>query len=173
MNKTLLALTLFAGVSSFANAADGTINFEGSVLETACTATASLPKVAMGAISKVALDKAGATSLGKPVSIALSSCPEAAKTATITFAGTPDSDRSDLFKIVAGAGTAATGIGLALYYNDAGNSTLIVPNTITVQKTLNTTTDTVFNFTAKYMATKDAVTAGDANASTSFTVNYN
>jgi major type 1 subunit fimbrin (pilin) len=171
MNKTLLALTLFAGVSSFANAADGTINFEGSVLETACTATTSTPTVQMGAISKAALGAAKVTSLGKPVSITLSSCPAAATKATITFSGTPDTDDSKLFKIVAGKGTAATGIGLALY--DENGTTLIVPNAISEEKTLSGTTDTVFKFTAKYMATKDAVTAGDANASTSFTVNYN
>jgi major type 1 subunit fimbrin (pilin) len=173
MNKTLLALTLFTGVISVANAADGTINFEGSVLETACTATATTPTVQMGAISKAALGDVGITSLGKNVGITLSSCPEAAKTATITFAGTPDTDNSNLFKVVAGAGTAATGIGLALYYNDAGNSTLIAPNSITVEKALSETTNTVFNFTAKYMATKTTVTGGDANANTSFTVNYN
>jgi major type 1 subunit fimbrin (pilin) len=171
MNKTLLALTLFTGVISAANAYDGTINFEGSVLETACTATAAVSTVNMGAISKVALGSVGATSLAKPVSITLSSCPAAATKATITFAGTPDADNSQLFKIVAGSGTAATGLGLALY--DADGTTLIAPNAISAEKTLNDKTDTVYNFTAKYMATKAAITGGDANASTSFTVNYN
>jgi major type 1 subunit fimbrin (pilin) len=171
MNKTLLALTLFTGVISVANAADGTINFEGSVLETACTATASSSTVQMGAISKAALANVGETSLGKPVSITLSSCPTAAAKATITFSGNADTDDSRLFKTVAGTGTAATGIGLALY--DADGTTLIAPNAISAEKTLSATTDTVYNFTAKYMATKAAVTGGDANASTSFTVNYN
>ncbi|TFZ51995.1 type 1 fimbrial protein [Serratia proteamaculans] len=171
MNKTLIALALFSGVISAANAADGTINFEGSVLETACTATASSSTVQMGAISKVALGNVGATSLGKPVVVTLSSCPAAATTATITFAGNPDADNNQLFKIVGGSGTAATGIGLALY--DADGKTLISPNAISAAKTLSATTDTVYNFTAKYMATQAAVTGGDANASTSFTVNYN
>ncbi|CAI0957502.1 fimbrial protein [Serratia quinivorans] len=171
MNKTLIALALFTGVISVANAADGTINFEGSVLETACTATAAVSTVKMGAISKVALGSVGATSLGKPVTVTLSSCPAAATKATITFAGTPDANNSQLFKVVAGAGTAATGIGLALY--DADGVTLISPNAVSAEKNLSTSTSTVYNFTAKYMATKTAVTGGDANASASFTVNYN
>ncbi|CAI2414049.1 fimbrial protein [Serratia proteamaculans] len=171
MKKTLLALALFSSVISAANAYDGTINFEGSVLETACTATAAASTVQMGAISKAALGTVGATSLAKPVSVTLSACPAAAKTATITFAGTPDADNNQLFKVSAATGTAATGIGLALY--EADGNTLITPNTISAEKALSENTATVYNFTAKYMATAATVTGGDANVSTSFTVNYN
>lgn len=172
MKKILLVLSFLSASVSSVYAADGTVNFTGSVLDPACTATATTASVAMGAISKSALSSVGATSQGKTVTITLSACPAAATSATITFSGTPDSDNSQLLKLTAGSeNSAASGIGIALY--ESNGTTLIPPNTASASKTLSTEANTAFNFIAKYMATKAAITGGDANSSTSFTINYN
>lgn len=172
MKKYVFALSVLSAAVLSAHAADGTINFTGSVIDPACTATASNANVAMGSISKSALSSVGATSQGKPLAITLSSCPAAAKTATITFSGTPDTANSNLLQVVAAdSNTAATGIGIALY--EENGSTLIPLNTASASKTLSATNDTVYNFIAKYMATSATITGGDANSSVSYTINYN
>lgn len=172
MKKIAFALSVLAASATAAYAADGTINFTGSVIDPACTATASNANIAMGSISKSALSSVGSTSQGKPLTITLSSCPAAATTASITFSGTPDTANSQLLKVVAAdSNTAATGIGIAMY--ESNGSTLIPLNTASSSQTLSTTADTVYNFIAKYMATSADVTGGDANSSLSYTINYN
>ncbi|MEH3481085.1 MULTISPECIES: fimbrial protein [Enterobacter] len=172
MKTYLFALSVLSASVLSAHAADGTINFTGSVIDPACTATASNANVAMGSISKSALSSVGATSQGKQLAITLSSCPAAATKATITFSGTPDDTNSSLLKVTAAdSNTAATGIGIALY--EENGSTLIPLNTASSSKTLSATNDTVYNFIAKYMATNATITGGDANSSVSYTINYN
>ncbi|MEX1843613.1 fimbrial protein [Enterobacter cloacae] len=172
MKKIVFALSVLAVSATAAYAADGTINFTGSVIDPACTATPSSSSIAMGSISKSALSSVGATSQGKPLTITLSDCPAAARSATITFSGTPDTTNSQLFKVVAsGTNTAATGIGVALY--EANGSTMIPVNTASASKNLSTTAETAYSFVAKYMATSATMTGGDANSSLSYTINYN
>lgn len=172
MKKYVFALSVLSTSVLSAHAADGTINFAGSVIEPACTTTASNANVAMGSISKSALSSVGATSQGKPIAITLSACPAVAKTATITFSGTPDATNSNLLKVTAAdSNTAAGGIGIAIY--EENGSTIIPLNTASASKTLSDTNDTIYNFIAKYMATSATISGGDANSSLSYTINYN
>lgn len=171
MHKYMITMVLFSGFAlvSTANAADGTINFTGSILDSACTVTGSTQTVALGSVVKSAFTAAGNTASPTKFSITLSSCPEATKTAIVSFDGTTNTTNSNLLALT--SGSAATGVGVGIYESD--NTTIIPVGTHSASKTLSTTASTTFNFIAKYVATAAAVTAGSANAVSDVTISYN
>ncbi|CAI1072035.1 fimbrial protein [Serratia quinivorans] len=178
MNKKLIAFALIASSISAVQAADGTINFTGNVLDTACTVdTASASQtVALGNVNKSAFSAAGSTSGATRFTITLSGCPTSYNNATVKFDGTANSTNSNLLALNSDA--TATGLGVALY--EADGSTLIPLTSATKNITLVTngsdtdaTKGATATYVAKYMSTAAAVGAGTANAATNFTVSYN
>lgn len=174
MNKKIIAAAVLAtsAFASLANAADGTINFTGTVLATACTVSAAsaTQSVPMGSVSPTAFKAAGDTTLGGPISIVLSSCPAAATKAAIKFDGTANATNSSLLALTSDTGVA-TGLGIGVY--ESNGTTLIPVGTSSASKTLSTTASTTFNFISKYVATAATVTNGPANSVSNFTVSYN
>lgn len=171
MNKKMITLALLTGVSvaHITHAADGTINFTGTILSSACTVASGGPSVPLNSVSASSLSTAGSTSSPTRFEIVLSSCPAAVTSATVKFDGPTDTDNSSILKLTTEPGVA-TGVGIALYEEDA--STQIPLGTSSSSKTLSTLTDTTFTFFAKYMST-GTVTPGPANGTTDFTISYN
>ncbi|MGX5011155.1 fimbrial protein [Enterobacter asburiae] len=174
-HSLLAALVLSAvsfGVINAAQAADGTINFTGTIQDAACTIDSSLKSVPMGIVIKSALATAGTVAAPTKFSIVLKDCPSTVKGAQVTFDGTADANNKNLLALTGGAG-AATGLGLALY--EADGSTAIPVSVASKNVTLDTTASNVNTLTyiAKYMATGATVVAGKANATTDFTIIYN
>lgn len=177
MKKTLLAIILSATAVSSAFAADGTINFTGSVTTDACKIVTT-PDVAMGKVSSSSFTKKGDLSAASAFTIKLTECPEAGSTsATVKFDGTADGGDNNVLALTGGAGSAN---GLGLQISDSTGK--IVPlatasSTYTLVKKDATKPTILGNndlqFTARYIATADTVTAGVANATAQFTVNYN
>ncbi|WP_348994605.1 fimbrial protein [Erwinia sp. V90_4] len=175
INKKLIVAAVLAGsaFASVAQAADGTINFTGTIIDTACTVTPATANqtVALGTVNKSAFGAAGSSASPTKFSVVLTSCPATATTASIKFDGPTNAANSNLLAITPSAGTEAQNVGVGIYEQDA--STLIPVASASASKTLSTTTDTTFNFVAKYVATATGVTAGPANAVSDFTVSYN
>ncbi|UZE26231.1 fimbrial protein [Pseudomonas sp. B21-056] len=173
MKKTLIAVTLLAGagVAGLANAADGKINFTGTVTSAACTITpaTATQSVALGTVNTSALATVGSVASPTKFSIVLSSCPVAVTSATVKFDGPTDATNKNLLALTAGTGVA-TGVGVGLYESDA--TTQIAVGSPSASKPLSASADTTFQFVAKYMAT-GTVAAGTANAVSDFTVSYN
>ncbi|MBW1250807.1 fimbrial protein [Pseudomonas tolaasii] len=175
MNKKIIAAAVLAtsAFASLANAADGTINFTGTVLATACTvnaASSTTQNVPMGNVAPSAFRAAGDTTLGGPISIVLSSCPAAVTSAVIKFDGTANATNSSLLALTNTSGVA-TGLGIGIY--ESNGTTMIPVGTSSASKTLSTTAPTTFSFVTKYVATAATVTNGPANAVSNFTVSYN
>lgn len=175
MNKNLIVAALLAGsaFASVAQAADGTINFTGTIIDTACTVTPATANqtVALGTVNKSAFGGSGSSASPTKFSIVLTSCPVSVTTATVKFDGPTNAVNSSLLAITPAAGSEATNVGVGIYEQDA--TTLIPVASASASKTLSSTTNTTFNFIAKYVATATGVTAGPANAVSDFTVSYN
>lgn len=175
MNKKLIFTAVLVGsaFASVAHAADGTINFTGAIIDTACTVTpaTATQTVALGSVNKTAFSGAGSSASPTKFSITLTSCPASVTTATVRFDGPTSAANSALLAITPSAGTEAKNVGVGIYEQNA--STLIPVATASASKTLSTTADTTFNFVAKYVATAATVEAGPANAVSDFTVSYN
>ncbi|WP_455916586.1 fimbrial protein [Pantoea agglomerans] len=174
MKKNVIALSLLAGAAfiSSAQAADGTINFTGTIIDAACTVTpaTAAQNVALGTVNASGFSAAGDTQGATRFDIVLTQCPAALTSATIKFDGLTHANNRSILAL-SGAGTLATGVGVAIFEDN--NTALIPVATASAPKTLNAGADTTFSYIAKYMATAGTVTPGPANAVSDFTIAYN
>ncbi|NCE83782.1 fimbrial protein [Pseudomonas sp. Q1] len=158
MKKTMIAVALLAGstMGGMVNAADGTINFVGTITADACTVIPGTGNqtVTMGTISQGALPNVGSVAAPTKFNIVLTNCPAAVTNASVKFDGPIDSDNNALLKVTAGA-NAATGVAVGLYEDDA--ATLVPVGQASLSKPLSSTADTTFEFFAKYVATGPVV----------------
>lgn len=172
-SATLLAVSSLTAVS---NAADGTINFTGTILDAACTVdpSSSVQPVALGTVSKAGFVNAGDVASGGNIKIAISACDKSITRAAVRFEGPRDKNDPRLLGLT-GAGTqgVATGVGVAIFEKD--NSTLIPLGTKSAGMDIAAPEGGSLEFVAKYMASTAAagITAGTANAVATFTVDYN
>lgn len=158
-------------VASTAQAADGTINFTGTITDQACTVdvNSATQTVSMGTISNTAFGtSAGVTAGAKTFDIVLQSCPESVTSASVRFDGTTHAENSAILAL--SSGQTASHVGIALYEKDS--ATLIPVGTSSASVTLDSESSNTLSYIAKYMSTSTSVGAGSANSSTAFTITY-
>lgn len=151
-------------------AADGIINFNGTITGTACVVDPSsiTQPVELGSVSTTAFSGGnGSTAGAKSFNIVLKSCPASVNSASVRFDGTTNSGNPSILAL--NAGQTATNIGIAIYEPDS--TTLIPIGSSSAKVTLSENVDNTLTYIAKYMST-GSVGAGSANASTSFTIIY-
>lgn len=176
LSKIKLAMAASALLlTSGAYAVDGTINFTGSIVASTCKSEVtgtSGSTVDLGAVSASGFKAAGDVSGSQPFTISLTGCPTPATGATapnmaIQFAGNPNNDNKALLAVTGGA--ADVGIGI---FNNQTDETPIALYSNSAVKTVDTNGAATFNFVAKYVSTASAVTAGQANATATFSIVY-
>ncbi|MCG8709348.1 fimbrial protein [Brenneria sp. 4F2] len=160
-------------VASSVFAADGTINFTGTVLNSACSvdSTATSTTVSLGNVSAASLGSVGSFAGGSPFKISMTNCPTTVSAASITFDGNSADGKTLSLDNLGGTGIAS-GVGVALF--EADGVTRIPLSTASKFITLDTSATSVvntLNFIAKYVAI-DTVSPGTANSSTNFTITY-
>lgn len=151
------------------DASDSIVNFHGIVIAGTCNITSGADQtVILGDVSTMSFGNQGDVSTAKPFSIVID-CPAGGPDqATVTFSGTAASN-SDLLALDTGAGTAA---GVAIRINES-TGTLIKLGTSSAVKALATGANTL-TYQAQYQSLVDrpVITAGAANATAQFTINY-
>ncbi|ADO49268.1 fimbrial protein [[Enterobacter] lignolyticus] len=170
----LIASSLCGSVSVFAATnGEGQVNFTGEILDSACEVVNNLSNplnVNLGKVSKTAFSGIGSTADTTQFAIQLKNCPETVSTAAITFGGTPDTDNNNVLALTAGTGVAA-GVGIQLL--DSSQQPLSL-YTASQPYTLQSGTATNnLEFAARYIQTQSTISAGPANAVSTFTVVYN
>ena len=177
MTKQLLAVCCTAFMSPFVmsapsvTVAGGTINFTGSVIVAPCTVSA-VTNVNMGEVKLSSIDIAGDKSPKIPFNINLSNCDLTNTTGNVafTFGGLTSQDSTTILQLT-GHG-AAGGVGLRIL--DSSQTPVIFDNnTAGASHTLAGTPEIAMQYTASYIATSGAMSAGTANASATFSVTYN
>ncbi|MCU6398712.1 MULTISPECIES: fimbrial protein [Enterobacter] len=174
--RNVLAAAAVSGITFATQAADGKINFTGTILDSACTIDTSTANqtVNLGKIPKSSFSAAGSVAAATRFSIMLNNCPAAVTSASIKFDGTADS--SDTSILALNSDQTAKGVGVAFYEEDgitaiplATQSKSITLDTSAGEDAANSNKMT---FVAKYKATQAAVVAGTANATSDFTITY-
>ncbi|MCX5469034.1 type 1 fimbrial major subunit FimA [Acinetobacter nematophilus] len=176
---SIAAVSAF-GISVSAFAADpvtvkgGTVNFTGELVNAACAVStaSSNQTVSLGQYRTARLAKAGDKTAPVPFSIKLSDCdPTVQKTAAIAFQGTAAEGGTNLLGLSASSanGTVAKNVGLQITDHTAKALGITGAAFSTPQALLDG--ENALQFNAYYVATGIA-TAGDANASATFTVKY-
>lgn len=172
-HKALLLATMITGLqlANMAHAADGTIQFTGNIIDTACTVTTESQNqtVNLGNVATTAFPSAGATAAPSRFSIVLTDCPSSVASASVRFDGTGDANNSQILAL--NNGQTAKNVGVAIYEQ---NSTTLIPLASDSQQvTLTPEIANELTYIAKYYATAYPVEAGTANATTAFTITYN
>lgn len=175
MKNKIHALALISVITgatlSVANAADGTIQFNGEIIDAACTVSPASANqtVTLGQVSSTAFSAVNDTAAATAFQIDLSACPATVSTASIKFDGTPYQGDTTALALTPLPG-AATGVGIRI--RTATN--LVLPLYTESQPTAlvqSATNSLMFN--ASYVAKSATVTAGPADAVATFSVIYN
>lgn len=171
MKKLTLIAAVAVSICGTASAADGTVNFTGTIRDTACTVdTASATQtVNLGTVAATSFGSAGSTASSTRFTINLTGCPTAVTSASVRFDGPLATGNSSLLAL--SSGQTATNVGVGIYQQDS--STLIPIGSASAAVTLSSTATNALNFIAKYVSTAATVGAGSANAVATFTVAYN
>ncbi len=174
--STVLALVFSSAVTSAIAAPvtveAGTVNFTGSVVDTACavdTASTNL-NVNMGQVRLAALGTTAGTQAPSRTDfqIKLVDCDVSTiQNAQITFNGVTSQGDPSVLEAGVGAGKA-TGVGVQIF--DHTGSALPVGTASTVVQ-LNAG-DNTLHFQSGFISTSTSPTAGDASASSTFTITY-
>lgn len=172
VKQALIGLTAIIGLHGAANAADGTINFTGTITDVACTVDTSSASqtVNLGTVSSKAFTASGSTAAPTRFGITLTNCPATATKASVKFSGPTNSANTSILALTSGSDTA-TGVGIGIYEQDA--TTLIPVGSTSASKTLSSDANTTLNYIAKYVSTAASVGTGTANATSDFTIVYN
>ena len=162
-----------ASVSAFASSGEGQINFTGEIIDSAGTVVNGLSNplnVSLGKVAKSAFSGSGSTTSTTRFSIQLKDCPETVTSASVTFGGTPDGNNKDILAVTSGTG-AASGVGVQLLDKTQNPLSLYTASTEYALTPGATTND--LQFGARYIQTGDIISAGLANAASTFTIVYN
>ena len=169
-NKITLGMAvLFASASALAY--DGTVNFNGEIIDNTCTVTLGSGGnsliVPMGSVNKSSFTGKGSVASTTQFVLTMNECP--AVNARVKFDGPTYEGDSQVLALNAGAGVA-TGVGIQLYDQNMTALPLFTPsNPYQLQENV----DNELKFYASYIAMASTVTAGPANAVATFTMNYN
>lgn len=171
VSATVIATALCCSVSAWA--ADGQINFTGEIIDSACQVVNGISSpldVSLGKVAKSAFTGSGSTTTTTRFDIQLKDCPETITSAAITFGGSADSTNANVLAVTPGTGAAA-GVGIQLLDKTENPLSLYTSSADYPLQSGTTTNDLVFG--ARYIQTGSSVTAGPANAVSTFTVVYN
>ncbi|WP_324722530.1 fimbrial protein [Lelliottia sp. JS-SCA-14] len=173
--KKIFIASAIAAVSVLSSAAalasDGTINFTGEVLDSACTVDIganNTMEVTLGSVAKTAFTGKGSTASYSKFNLKLTKCPATVTSASVKFEGTSYAGDDSVLALTEEDGVA-TGVGVQI--SDASNK-VVELGTATASTTL-AAGDNVLPFYARYIQQAAAVTAGPANSVAQFTLNYN
>ncbi len=171
--RNIVAVTIAGCMVFSAIAADGRINFTGTILDSACTVntTSASQTVNLGSVQRTAFKTAGDVAAATRFDIVLENCPSTVSSASVKFDGQGHNNNKNILAL--SSGQSAEGVGVALF--EADGVTAIPLSTQSAQMILDTTAETnrnVMTFVAKYQATQAAVVAGTANATSDFTIIY-
>lgn len=172
INPSVLVFSLLPAVGLPVMAADdGSVHFQGQVVNTACSVIAGSQEqvVHMGQVRSSQFTAAGDWVAPTAFQITLEDCDTSvSRHAGVLFGGESDAKDPQVFRAGYGAG-AAQGIGVGIF-DAAGH--LLVPDTAPPWYAPLQNGENVLSFIAKYRATEQHVQAGTADAQVWFTVVY-
>ncbi|TNV17212.1 fimbrial protein [Buttiauxella sp. B2] len=171
---TAFTAALFSTCAAYAapvTVSGGTINFEGQVVDAACSVATQSDNqtITLDQVKTSKLATPGqAAGQQHPFSISLEDCDTSVSAnAGVTFNGQADAVTATALANTAGAG-AATNVALQLYGPDGQELSLgTASSTVTL-----TDGENVIPFSVDYIATGAAATAGYVSSTATFNVNY-
>ncbi|WP_416775778.1 fimbrial protein [Xenorhabdus budapestensis] len=179
MKKTLVSSFIAAILVSVSNisyaafpATTGTVTFKGDIVASTCTASSKPVKMGTYHTSDINGKKGiKVTGSEKDFNIQLTNCPVTAVPLSmdVKFSGSNKDSKDG--KLLALDTSGATGIGIG-FYDDGGNQIDLSTTAILKKDILINKKDMIIPLKAAYVSNGDAVKAGAANATLSFSIDY-
>ncbi|WP_054178528.1 fimbrial protein [Trabulsiella odontotermitis] len=170
LGVALLPLAVIATMQT-ATASDGTIKFNGSIVDSPCVISSESKnqEVDLGAVKSSTFAATGDKSTATPFQIKLEECDLTAgqTKVNVVFTGIGDDDDTSLLSVDNGAGSA-TGVGIGLF--DAKGEAIALNDGASLEAL--SEGETILNYDARYVSTKDAVTVGSASGQVDFSLTY-
>lgn len=158
-------------LSSAAFASDGTVNFTGEIIDSACTidiGANNTMTVDLGKVAKTAFSGAGSTASATEFDLKVKDCPATVTTAVVKFDGANYSGDNSVLALTAETG-AATGVAIQL--KDGAQK--VLPLFTASSSYALKAGDNTLPMYASYIQKETTVAAGKANSTAQFTLNYN
>lgn len=158
-------------LSQGAFAQDGTINFEGEIVDATCSVSPKSQNmtVPLGKVKSSVLAAAGSSSTPSKFTIELLDCDPAK--ATVTFSGPPDSADNSLLRLAGGLVGTTQATNVAVEIGDSSGVKIPLGTASREYAVLQGANS--LQFQAKYVSVNGGATPGIANATAQFTVAYN
>lgn len=169
--KALSTALLLLTAHSVMAADTPNLEITGTIVSRTCSVSAESQNmtVAMGNVSNKQFFQTGEGGSYVPLTLHLENCGKEANQVSVTFNGTPDSVNPNLLSIGTDA-EAAAGVAIALYDSEKAP---IPINTTTKPTTLTASAANVsLPFYARYLANGAQLKPGIANATSTFSLNY-
>ncbi|TNV11216.1 type 1 fimbrial protein [Buttiauxella sp. B2] len=174
MKKNLIAaavaaVTVLSAASAFA--ADGTVNFTGEIIDTACTidiGANNTMTVDLGHVARTSFTGVGSTATATKFVLKAKDCPATVSSATVKFDGVGYVGDDSVLSLTPEAGVAT---GVAVQLSDASMAQVPLFTASTAYP-LQTSIENDLTFYARYIQMASVVTAGPANSVATFTLNY-
>lgn len=170
MKMKLALITSLLTTSGFSLANNGNVNFNGQIIDAACTVTPATANqtVNLGKVSKNSFTAPFNTSAATAFQIDLTACPANLTNAAMKFDGTPYQGDNRMIELIPEAGSAS-GLGVQIRTNDNVIIPLFYPHKIVLSPGATTS----IKFKAVYVARSATITPGKANAIATFNIVYN
>jgi len=157
--------------SAAAMAFDGTVNFNGEIIDNTCTVAlgngSNSLVVPMGSVNKSSFTGRGSIASTTQFVLTMTECPSV--NARVKFDGQAYDGDDTVLQLMGGPGVA-TGVGIQLYDQNMEVLPLFTPSSVYA---LQEGEPNDLKFYASYIAMSNSVTAGAANSVANFTVTYN
>jgi len=165
--RTALGLALAGVLPVAAQAATGTVKFEGEIIQSTCDVTSATKDqtVVIGTYPTSLFKNVGDVSSSKAFTIGLENCDPGAY--TIRFDGQAPAGHPELLAV-----SVATGVGIEILDNT--DKVFPLNQDITDPAIVNVGTDgtATVNLKARYKSFEQTVGAGEANATSTFSIEY-
>ncbi|MDN0124310.1 fimbrial protein [Yersinia aleksiciae] len=174
MTKSLYLLgALLSFVTGSASAADSTITISGQVRDNACAVGTESKNFTVDLMTSnlKGFKSPGATTPAVPFTIMLSPCGSLATAIKIGFTGVADNDNSSLLKLDGGS-DAASGMAIQVLDERQVPVPLNAPSSSLTWTSLAPGQSNALNFYARLMGTQLPATAGNVQATATFTLEF-
>lgn len=168
----ILTMSFTMSLMNAAHAGDGEVHFDGSIISDACVVDTAGEGISvnMGDVSTNALHIAGMHASPTKFTINLTGCPTSIKQVAVTFDGVHDKVNSHMLRLDEGQ----TAQGVAIQISDKYNKTIPIGEE-SIAYSVDDNGSASLDFIACYIKTDGtdvSLTAGTANATSQFTINY-
>lgn len=169
--QTLYLMVSISLFPTYVMSNEGKVYFNGALSTDSCSISTSDSNqtINLGSVPTAIFHAAGDKSAAVAFTVNMTNCPESLSSVQLKFDGKSDQNNTDLLSLESDSSAAFVGIGI-----EEADGTLLPVHMASKPVDIDKNSHSVQMFyQARYVATSERVSPGDANGVSQFSVNYN